>query len=79
MAQLVKDPVLSLLQLRSLLWCGFHPLLGNFWMPWVQPKKKEKKKKKKTFVTPIACRRMCLSVKNFYRREVSDLISSREP
>ena len=29
----VKDPTLSLL------WCGFHPLPGNFCLPLAQPKK----------------------------------------
>ena len=34
MAQWVKDPALSLL------WPGFIPWLGNFHMPWAQPKEK---------------------------------------
>ena len=34
MAQQVKDPVLSLLWLRSLLWSRFDPWLGNFCMLW---------------------------------------------
>ena len=29
MAQLVKDPALSVQQLGSLLWCGFDPWLGE--------------------------------------------------
>ena len=41
MAQWVKDPVLSLLWLRSLMWCGFHPRPGDFCMP--QPKKERKR------------------------------------
>ena len=34
-AQCVKDPALSLQQLRSLLWHGFDPWPGNFCMSWV--------------------------------------------
>jgi len=40
--QQVKDLALSLHLLRSLLWAGFDPMLGNFQMPQVQPKKKKK-------------------------------------
>ena len=47
MAQWVKDLVLSLQQLRVLLWYGFIPWPGNMHLPCVQPKKKEKVKKKK--------------------------------
>ena len=36
-AQWVKDLVLSLLWLRSLLWPGFHPWSGNFHMLKVMP------------------------------------------
>ena len=36
--QRVKDLVLSLQWLGSLLWCGFHPWPRNFHMLWVQPK-----------------------------------------
>ena len=44
-AQGVKDPVLSLLWLRSLLCCGFQiPGPTKFHMLWVQPKKKKEKK-----------------------------------
>ena len=43
MAQWVKDLVLSLLWLGSLLWHGFNPWPGNFRMPQVWPKKKKKK------------------------------------
>ena len=39
-AQWVKDPVLSLQWLRSLLWRGFNPWPGNFHMLRVQPRKK---------------------------------------
>ena len=39
MAQWVKDPTLSPLWLWLLLWCKFNPWLGNFCMPWMQPKK----------------------------------------
>ena len=42
MAQWDKDPVLSLLWLRSLLWHWFNPWPGNVNVPWVQPKKKKK-------------------------------------
>ena len=38
-AQKVKDLVVSLQQLRSLLWYGFNPWPGNFHMPQVWPKK----------------------------------------
>ena len=38
MAQQVKEPVLSLQQLRSLLWHGFNPWPSNFHMPEMQPK-----------------------------------------
>ena len=41
MAQWVKDPALSLL------WPGFIPWLGNFHMPWAQPKEKRKSKQTK--------------------------------
>ena len=43
MEQWVKDSVLSLQQLGLLLWLEFNLWLGNFCMPWVQPKKKKKK------------------------------------
>ena len=43
-AQWVKDPMLSLQQLGSLLWHGFSLWPGNFHMPAVQPKIKIKKK-----------------------------------
>ena len=36
--QWVKNPVLSLLWLESLLWHGFHSWPGNFHMPWAWPK-----------------------------------------
>ena len=36
--QWVKDLALSLQHLGSLLWLEFDPWLGNFCMPWVQPK-----------------------------------------
>ena len=42
MTQQVKDPVLSLQQLRSLLWHGFDPWPGNVHMPQLQPEKKKK-------------------------------------
>ena len=45
MAQQVKDPVLSLQQLRLLPRHSFHPWTGNFHMPQVQPKKKKEKKR----------------------------------
>ena len=41
MEQQVKDLVLSLQQLRSLLWHGFNPWPGNFHMPQAWPKKCE--------------------------------------
>ena len=47
MAQWVKDLALSLPWLWLLLWHGFDPLLENFHMTRVQPKKKKKKKKEK--------------------------------
>ena len=48
MVQCVKDLVLSLLWLESLLWCGFDPWPGNLCMLRYSQKKKEKKKKKET-------------------------------
>ena len=39
--QWVKDPVLSLQQLRSVLWRGFDPWPQNFSMTLEQPKKKK--------------------------------------
>ena len=47
MAQEVKDPVLSLQWLGSLLLYGFDPWPRNFHMLQMQPKEKKKKKKKK--------------------------------
>ena len=47
-AQQVKDPVLSLLWLRSLLWHRFDPWPQNFCIPQVKQKKKKKIKKQKT-------------------------------
>ena len=47
MPQQVKDPALSLLWHRSLLWHGFHPRPRNFCMPQVQQEKKKRQKKKK--------------------------------
>ena len=44
---MVKDPVLSLWWLGSLLWCRFDPWPGNFHMPQKKKKKKKKNKKKK--------------------------------
>ena len=38
-AQWVKDPALSLQQLKSLLWYRFSPWPGNFLMRQEQPKK----------------------------------------
>ena len=43
MLQWVKDPALSLQQLRLLLWLGFKPWPGNFHMPWEHPKQKKQK------------------------------------
>lgn len=37
----VKDPVLSLQQLGSLLWCRFNPCSGNIHMPTNAAKKKK--------------------------------------
>ena len=45
-AQWVNHTALSLLQLGSLLWCGFDSWPGNFHIPRSWPKKKKKKKKK---------------------------------
>ena len=57
--QWVKDAVLSLRQLRSLLWLvGFDHWPGNFHVLWVQPKKK--KKKKKGFLLLGSCAGKCL-------------------
>jgi len=43
-AQWVKDLALSLLWLRSQLWCGFDPSPWNLCRLWLWPKKKKKKK-----------------------------------
>lgn len=43
-AQQVKDPVLSVKLLGSLLWYGFDPWPENFYMPWVPLGEKKKKK-----------------------------------
>ena len=45
---MVKNPPLSPLWLKSLLWPGFNPWPGNFRMPWAQPKKKGSTLKKKS-------------------------------
>ena len=42
-AQQFEDLVLSLLRLWLQLWCGFHPWLGKFHMPWVKPPPPPKK------------------------------------
>ena len=42
----VKDPVLTLQHLGSLLWCGFDHCPGNFCMLQVQSKRKKRKKKR---------------------------------
>ena len=39
----VKDLMLSLQWLGSLLWCGFNPWPWNFHVPWVEPKPKRYK------------------------------------
>ena len=39
---MVKDPVLSLPWLGSLLWHGFDPWPWNFHVPWAWPKNKTK-------------------------------------
>ena len=49
MAQKVKDLVLSLQWLGSLLCCGFSPWPRNFHMPQAWPKKKKKSSKKITY------------------------------
>ena len=41
--QQVKDLVLSLQQLRLLLWLRFDPWPGNLHMPWAWPHKRKKK------------------------------------
>lgn len=43
MARQVKDVVLSLQWLGSLLWHKFSPWPGNLCMLWVRPKNKKKK------------------------------------
>ena len=44
MAQWIKEPMLSLLWLWSLLWYRFDPKLENVHMPQLRPKRKRKKK-----------------------------------
>ena len=54
MAQRVKDLVLSLQWLRSLLWHRFQPWPRNFHMPWAWPKRKKKssvKRREEMFVS----------------------------
>ena len=46
MAQWVKDLVLSLLWLRSQLWCGFYPWPRNFCVLWERPHKIKTNKQK---------------------------------
>ena len=46
-AQWVKDLLLSLQRLGSLLWHGFSPLLGNVNMPFGKAKKKKERKKER--------------------------------
>ena len=48
MIQWVKDPELSPMWPKLLLWCGFDPRPGNFHMPqvWLKKEKKERKKRK---------------------------------
>lgn len=43
MAQWVKDLVLSLLRLRSLLWYGFNPRPRYFRVPWACSEKEEER------------------------------------
>ena len=62
-AQFVKDPVLSLQQLGSLLWCRFSPWPRNFHMlqAWQKKKKKEREKSNKTMARmPLGGLRMAL-------------------
>ena len=55
MAYQVKDPVLSLLWLRPLLWCGFDPWPGNFRMlrAWLKKKNQLLRNKMKVIVTTV--------------------------
>ena len=46
MVQQVKDLALSLQWLGSLLWLGFYPWPGNFYMLWTQQTPPQKKIKK---------------------------------
>ena len=50
--QLVKDPVLSLQWLRSLLWCRLDPWPGNFHMPRCSPPPPKKKNSSSETETP---------------------------
>ena len=47
MTQWIKDPALSLLWLRSLLWHRLDPWPGNFHMLQAQPNKEKDEQKKK--------------------------------
>ena len=47
MAQQAKDPALSLLWLRLLLWCGFDLWAENFHMPWAWQNKTKQNKTQK--------------------------------
>ena len=47
MAEQVKDLILSLFWLGTLLWCRFDPWTGNFCMLWAWPQKKKRKKERR--------------------------------
>ena len=55
----LEDPVLSLWQLRLLLWCGFDPWSQNFCMPQVWLKKKKKMLAGASVIWSFACIQSC--------------------
>lgn len=74
MAQQVKDPVLSLLWLRSPLGHGFDPWPRNLHMPTGTAKKKKKKKKKRETEREEKCTEIdspCMFVEHVQLKNIS--------
>jgi len=66
-AQSIKDPVLSLKCLGSLLWHKFYPWPRNFHVLWRQPKKRKKKKKNHQNPPPKKTEKTKQTPKSSYR------------
>ena len=64
MTQQVKDLVLSLLRLRSLLWCVFDPWPWNLCMLWMWPEKE--------------CRYSYIHLNRYTSREFPSWLSGKE-